>query len=169
MPTLQRQLQIPKEIVRGTHKFQKSQVDVWKQRYSRTMPIDPFHLDPDRHKPKVVEKAPLFHVLHMVAMVIVIIAGLAAAWVWGDLAPSLIYVKVLAGILGLIFLWRLKEGWNSDGIAGLWYAWHQPWGSSFAGDDPGPRNQDPLTSAIWWTGMGLIICIVAVVLKLWLQ
>jgi acyl dehydratase len=52
------------------------------------MPIDPFHLDPDRHKPRVPEKQPLFHPLHAVALAIVTIAALAAAWVWGDLPPA---------------------------------------------------------------------------------
>ncbi|MBU6411950.1 MAG: hypothetical protein KGS45_00630 [Planctomycetes bacterium] len=133
------------------------------------MPIDPFHLDPDRHKPKVVEKPPLFHPLHIAALVVVLLAGLIVPLVWSDRVYSVIYLKIAGALFGLIFLWRLKCGWDSDGIAGLWYSWHQPWGSSLLGDDPGPRDTDPLTSSIWWTGIGLAACCVAVVLGLLLK
>jgi hypothetical protein len=125
------------------------------------MPIDPFHLDPDRHKPKVVQTPPLFHPLHIVPLALVLIAGAGVYWVWGDVTQTLGLLKLIAVPLGLILLWRLKVGWDSDGISGLWYAWHQPWGSSFLGDDPGTRDADPLTSALWWTGVGLVCCGIA--------
>lgn len=125
------------------------------------MPIDPFHLDPDRRQPQRPAPRSIFHPLHIVGLVVIIIAALAAAWVWGDKPPTVVYLKAVGAILGLVFLWRLKCGWDDDGIVGLWYFWHQPWGSSFAGDDPGPRDQDPLASTIWWTGIALTIFAIA--------
>jgi hypothetical protein len=119
------------------------------------MPVDPFHLDPQRQQPAPDMPSPGIHPLCLIGLGIVIIAGLAAAWVWGDKAPTLIYLKSIAAILSLIFAWRLKVGWDSDGIAGLWYFWHQPWGSSLLGDDAGPSHQDPLTSTAWWVSLAL--------------
>lgn len=130
------------------------------------MPIDPFHLDPDRYQPKVAPPQPLLHPLHIVSLVIVLIAAAGVVWVWGNTIQTVIFLKVLAVPLGLIFVWRLKVGWDSDGIAGLWYSWHQPWGSSFLGDDPGPRDADPLTSAVWWLGIGLLCSGVAALVGL---
>jgi hypothetical protein len=132
------------------------------------MPVDPFHLDPHRQQPAPPKPGSGFHPLYLIGGVIVIIAGLAAAWVWGDKAPTILYLKSIAAILALIFLWRLKVGWDDDGIAGLWYFWHQPWGSSLLGDDAGPSNQDPLTSTTWWVGLALSALGIAVAARLFL-
>lgn len=132
------------------------------------MPVDPFHLDPHRQQPTPPKPGSGFHPLYLIGGVIVIIAGLAAAWVWGDKAPTILYLKFIAAILALIFLWRLKVGWDDDGIAGLWYFWHQPWGSSLLGDDAGPSKQDPLTSTAWWVSLALSALGIAVAARLFL-
>lgn len=130
------------------------------------MPIGPFHLDPDRRRPKKDEPQPFLHTVHYVGIAVVLIAGLAAALVWGRPVPSAIYFKCAGAVLVLVFIWRLKVGWDEDGIAGLWYFWHQPWGSSLLGDDPGPKNQDPFTATVWWVGLALAGMCVALWLRL---
>lgn len=111
------------------------------------MPIDPYHLDPDRRKPKRevthwTDSRGVGWALFGVGLFALAIAVVSAK---GQPELRVPFLKGMMIVYGIAFTIMTIVVGSREGVIGAWFFWNRP----FSSLDPESRPKSPVAIAIW--------------------
>lgn len=125
------------------------------------MPIDPYHLDADRRRPRTdpgdgLPSRRTGWIVFVIGASVLAVPVLIAAE-YAELRPLL--AKGMMGLLALSILVGAVHTGTREGLIGFLFSWHHPMSSL----DPDSRPRSPVVIALLWLlGLGVIASLVLV-------
>ncbi len=111
------------------------------------MPINPYHLDPDRRKPKreVKRWTDSRNVAWMVFGIGLFLLAIAVVTARGQPELRLPFIKGMMIVYGIAITVMTIAVGSREGFIGAYFFWHHP----FSSLDPDSRPKSPVAIAVW--------------------
>lgn len=111
------------------------------------MPIDPYHLDPERRKPKreVTHWTDSRRIGWIVLGIGLFVLAIAVATAMGRPELRVLFFKGMMVVYGIAIMITTFAVGSREGFVGAYFFWYHP----FSSLDPGGRPKSPVAIAIW--------------------